>query len=48
MFNDLNLFFSSLMAVLGQIFTLVTSSVLCGVLALWLLRKVVKFFKSIS
>lgn len=48
MLSNLSLMLESIFNVLGRIFNLYTGSILLtGVLALWLLRKVVKLFKSI-
>jgi hypothetical protein len=49
MLDDLSLVANSIFAVLTQVFNLYTSTfLLTGVLALWLVRKVVKLFRHIS
>lgn len=46
MFSDLSALASSVFQVLTDIFNLYTGSILlCGVLVLWLLRRIVKFFQ---
>lgn len=48
MLSDMSVLLEGVFNTLGQVFNLYTGSILLtGVLALWLLRKVVKLFKSI-